>query len=255
MDDYKKIVLIKEKVKRYISKDNDIDQDNNLYNLWVNDIILDKPDNDIYIHHLGIYYGYRKQNEKKMTTLLKPLVKKGNLDVIDDLALYYSDKENSDKAIKYYKILIKHGDIPSMYNLGEYYLFYVGDEERAKKYYKLAAKNDFKEAYFVLAFHYDDKNKIQKALYYYLLSGEIKLVNDFLNKILKSGVELDSYFDKCLSLLSIIKDKTRLPPVIRLLIDIYDKYNILQHDIIHYAPNFDGYIEVKNDFTNLVRGT
>jgi TPR repeat protein len=144
--------LINHDLHYYLNNDNS----EVIYNLLINNVVLDDYDNDIYYCHCGIKYRIEgKYEEMKKYYLLA--IKKSNVYAMIYLAYHYELVEkNYEEMKKYYLMAIDKGNLHSMINLGNHYQYVERNYEEMKKYYLLAIENGYVYTVDYLIEYYDE---------------------------------------------------------------------------------------------------
>lgn len=146
------------------------DSINNIYELFVNDIIFE-PKDDIEMNYLGNYYKIAK-NYDKMVEYYLMAINRGNDYSMHSLGLYYRNQKNYDLMIKYFLMAIDRGNKYSMNNLGIYY-FGNKNYDETKKYWSMAINIGHTHSMNNLAYYHKSITKnINEMLKYYFMAIE-----------------------------------------------------------------------------------
>ncbi len=129
----------------------------------------------IQVHIIISYILYKEKIDLKIADeFYYEVVREGNIDVINNLAmLYETEFKDYKKTKEYYLIAVDKGNVKAMFNLAMLYETEFKDYEKAKEYYLMAIEKGNVEAMKYLAFLYETEFKdYEKAKEYYLMAIE-----------------------------------------------------------------------------------
>lgn len=136
------------------------------------------------MYQLGYYYNMSGETDKAIECYTKA-AEKGHAIAQNNLAFEYRKKGETERAIYWYKKAIDNKIWFSADQLGELYYRDLNDLETAAPYYHLAAEGKVTIAYHHLAYYYDKKGEIEKAIEWYKKSIE---ANDQLSAVSMSNL-------------------------------------------------------------------
>ena len=122
---------------------------------------------------------YSRNNEKEAFELLFENAKDGNPEIINRLALCYSNgrgvEPNENLAIEWWEQAAEKGFVYAQYNLG-FTFYYMGDYEQSVKWFEKAAEQGLPDSQYYLGICYANgysvEKDIEKAIFWYLKAAE-----------------------------------------------------------------------------------
>lgn len=138
-------------------------------NLYLNNVIDDKEEDDIYLEYLGLYHRHVTKNDNDMAMCFLLASQKGNDNAMTYLGDYYKLCKNYDDMKKYYLEAIEMENVLAMVNLGYYYQQKKKYDDM-KKYYDMAIKLKNGLAMNNMGNYYFNLNNLEEARKYYLMA-------------------------------------------------------------------------------------
>ena len=173
------------------SKLNNYEDINIIYNLFINDIIMNLEHlffndlNQIYYYY-GIYYQIQNDFDNMIKYYLMA-IEKNNSTAMNNLATFYEKQQNYDQMMKYYLMAIEKDNSTAMNNLADYYEKQQ-DYEQMIKYYLMAIEKNNSTAMNNLATYYFQQRNYDQMMKYFLMAIE--------RGNLVSLCNLGSYYEK-----------------------------------------------------------